>query len=103
VNNANVWHSLGTEIRIHPISEFDFAVFNGSSWDSSVVNSIDASLLACLTDASPEGLREEVLLQRTAQELELELDASFVKYGQEALKQMAEVGLICKDITLEDQ
>ena len=103
MNHATVWRSLGTEIRIHPISEFDFAVFNGSSWDSSVVNSIDASLLTCLIETSPEGLQEEVLLQRQQKSSNLELDASFVKYGQEALKQMAEVGLICKDITLEDQ
>lgn len=102
MSNANVWQVLSTEIRIHPVSEFEFAVFNGSSWDSSVVNSIDASLLTILSSTSSAGLKEDQLLARTAEELGLAVDANFIKYCCEALKQMAEVGLICKDINLED-
>ena len=102
-NSANSWQVIGANVEIRRLSEFNFAVFNGSSWDSSVVNTIDASLLTFLVDAGPASLSEDELLRQTAFELDLNFDESFIKYGLEALKQMAEVGLICKDITLENQ
>ena len=103
MSNATVWQALSREIRIYPLGDFEFAVFNGLAWDSSVVNSIDASLLACLTEAAPQGMSEQDLLEQSSQRLDLNLDDMFVKYSQEALAQMAEVGLICKEVTFEDR
>jgi hypothetical protein len=103
VSDATVWQTLGREIRIHPLSNFEFAVFNGLAWDSSVVNSIDASLLACLTEAAPQGISEKDLLEQASRRLDLDLDEMFVKYSQEALEQMAVVGLICKEVTFENR
>ena len=94
---------MGGEVRVHSITAFEFAVFNGLSWDSSVVNAVDASLLDCLAAAAPNGLSEADLFKQTTRKLNLNLDAMFVKYSQEALAQMAEVGLICKEVTFEDQ
>ncbi len=103
MSRTTVWHSIGGEVRVHAISDFEFAVYNGLSWDSSVVNAVDASLLDCLAAAAPNGLSEAELLEQTTRKLDLNLDAMFVKYSQEALAQMAEVGLICKEVTFEDQ
>ena len=103
MNRTTVWHSIGGDVRVHSISDFEFAVFNGLSWDSSVVNAVDASLLECLAAATPNGLSEADLFDLTTRKLDLSLDAMFVKYSQEALAQMAEVGLICKEVTFEDQ
>ena len=103
MSNITVWHALESEIRIHPLSDFEFAVFNGLAWDSSVLNSIDVSLLVCLTEAAPEGLSQQDLLQQSCYRLDLIFDDAFVKYSQEALAQMAEVGLIRKEVTFEDR
>ncbi|HBV64957.1 MAG TPA: hypothetical protein DEF45_18265 [Rhodopirellula sp.] len=103
VNSPPVWFTIGNEIRIQPISDFDFAVFNGLAWDSSVVNAIDATLLACIIDAASQGVAEDELLEQTSRKLDLKRDPMFVKYSQEALAQMALVGLICKEVTVEDR
>ena len=98
-----VWRAGETEPEVRCLNEVEFAVFNRDSWDSSVINAIDAALLSTIVHASPAGVPEGELLERAARTLELEADASFLKYSRESLKQMAEVGLICKDITIEDQ
>lgn len=103
MSDVPVWRALGQGIRIHPLSDLEFAVFNGLAWDSSVVNSVDASLLVCLTEAAPQGLSEQDLLEQSSRRLDLDLDDMFVRYSQEALAQMAEVGLICKEGTFEDR
>ncbi len=95
------WYPTSEGIRIHAISDFEYAVFNEGRWDSSVINAIDASLLSCI--CSESGVSEQDTLKQSAADLDLECDASFLRYGREALRQMEEFGLIFKEFCIEDQ
>ncbi len=103
MNKSRIWYPTSKEIRIHPLSEFHFAVFNGAYWDSSVLNAIDASLLAFICEAGLSGLPDVEAFRKTAAKLELQRDENYTRYGENALEQLAEVGLICEEICIENQ
>lgn len=97
------WRIFDSNVLIESLGEDEFAVFNGSYWDSSVLNAIDACLLRAVGQSVTDFVSEEMLVRHVAAELELPIDGPLRQYAEQSLHQMAQVGLIYRERLLEDR
>jgi hypothetical protein len=91
------WRLLVSDLLIEPITDFEFAVFNPQFSDSFLFNAIDAALASLLLAANGRAVGQAALVAEVAEALELPNDERLFNYVQQALDQMAYVGLICRD------